>query len=142
MFQKESKSVEQQQAHDEDRAEVSHKLLIVTSSNANSLLREYSGMVYVFPHKSCFCFNSHLIIVIVQFGASRVVLVVKNMSANARDLSNVDSNPELGRSPEGGHGNPLQHCCLENPKDRGTWWATVHGSQSDVTEAPCAHACT
>ena len=62
-------------------------------------------MVYVFPHKSCFCFNSHLIIVIVQLGASHVVLVVKNMSANAGDIRNVDSIPGLGRYPEGGHGN-------------------------------------
>ena len=93
-------------------------------------------MVYVFPQKSYFCFNSHLIIVIVQFGASYVVLVVKNMSANAGDLRNVDLNPGLGRSPEGGHGNPLQYCCLENPKDRGTWWAT----ESDMTEAT-PHTC-
>ena len=32
----------------------------------------------------------------------------------------------LGRSPGGGHGNPLQYPCLENPVDRGAWWATVH----------------
>ena len=35
--------------------------------------------------------------------------------------------PGLGRSPGGGHGNPLQYSCLENSTDRGTWWATVHG---------------
>ena len=35
--------------------------------------------------------------------------------------------PESGRSPGGGHGNPLQYSCLENPMDRGAWWATVHG---------------
>ena len=35
--------------------------------------------------------------------------------------------PGLGRSPGEGHGNPLQHSCLENPVDRGAWWATVHG---------------
>ena len=34
--------------------------------------------------------------------------------------------PDLGRSPGGGHGNPLQHSCLENPMDWGTWRATVH----------------
>ena len=33
----------------------------------------------------------------------------------------------LGGSPGGGHGNPLQCCCLETPVDRGAWWATVHG---------------
>ena len=42
----------------------------------------------------------------------------------------------LGRSPGGGHGNPLQYSCLENPMDRGAWWATVHGGrkESDTTE--------
>ena len=37
--------------------------------------------------------------------------------------------PGLGRSPGGGHDNPLQYSCLENPMDRGAWWVTVHGSQ-------------
>ena len=37
--------------------------------------------------------------------------------------------PESGRSPGGGHGNPLQYSCLGNPMDRGAWRATVHGSQ-------------
>ena len=35
--------------------------------------------------------------------------------------------PGLGRSPEEGHGNPLQYSCLENPMDRGAWQDTVHG---------------
>ena len=38
----------------------------------------------------------------------------------------MGSVPGLGRSPGGGHGNPLQSSCLENPMDRGTWWVTVH----------------
>ena len=38
-----------------------------------------------------------------------------------------DSIPGSGRSPGGGHSNPLQYSCLENPMDRGAWWATVHG---------------
>ena len=43
--------------------------------------------------------------------------------------------PGLGRSPEGGHGNPLQYSCLENPMDRGAWWAAVHSiTESDMTE--------
>ena len=59
--------------------------------------------------------------------ASQVALVVKNLPANAGAARGVDSIPGLGRSPGGGYGNPLQYSCLENPMDRGAWWATVHG---------------
>ena len=55
-----------------------------------------------------------------------MVLVVKNLPANAGDTREEDLIPGLGRSPGGGHGNPLQHSCLENPMDRGAWWAIVH----------------
>ena len=58
--------------------------------------------------------------------ASQVALVVKNPPASAGDLRDVGSIPGLGRSPGGGHGNPLQYSYLENPLDRGAWWATVH----------------
>ena len=40
----------------------------------------------------------------------------------------------LGRSPGGGHGNPLQYSCLENPMDRGAWWATVDGVTKSQTQ--------
>ena len=60
-----------------------------------------------------------------SLGASQVLLVVKNPPANAGDIRDVGSIPESGRSPEGGHGNPLQHSCLENHMDRGAWRATV-----------------
>jgi len=53
-------------------------------------------------------------------------LVVKNPAASAEDLRDVGSIPGSGRSPGGGHGNPLQYSCLENPMDRGAWQATVH----------------
>ena len=52
--------------------------------------------------------------------------MVKNLPANAGDIRNAVLIPGLGRSPGGGHGNPLQYSCLENHKDRGAWWATVH----------------
>ena len=54
---------------------------------------------------------------------SQVVLVVKNPPFNAGDL---DSIPGWGRPPGGGHGNPLQYPCLENPMDRGAWPAVFH----------------
>ena len=59
--------------------------------------------------------------------ASQVALVVKNLLANAGDERDAGSIPGSGRSPGGRHGNPLQYSCLENPMDRGAWWATVHG---------------
>ena len=52
--------------------------------------------------------------------------MVKNFPANEGDLRDTGSVPGLGRSG-GGHGNPLQYSCLENPMDRGAWRATVHG---------------
>ena len=56
----------------------------------------------------------------------QVALVVKNPPANAGDRRDAGSVPGSGRSPGGGHGNPLQYSCLENPMDRGAWWATVY----------------
>ena len=52
--------------------------------------------------------------------------MVKNPPANAGDVRNMGSIPAWGRSPGGGHGNPLQYSCLQNPMDRGAWWAIVH----------------
>ena len=51
-------------------------------------------------------------------------VVVKNPPANAEDVRDEGSVPGSGRSPGGGH-QPLQYSCLENPMDRGSWWATV-----------------
>ena len=60
------------------------------------------------------------------WGASQVALVVKNQAASAGDIRNLGSIPGFGRSLGEGNGNPLQPSCLENPMDRGAWWATVH----------------
>ena len=59
-------------------------------------------------------------------GTSQVVLVAKNPPVNAGGIRDTGSIPGLGRSHGGGHGNPLQYSSLENPIDRGAWWATVH----------------
>ena len=53
--------------------------------------------------------------------------MVKNTPANAGDIRDVGLIPGSGKSPGEGHGNPLQYSCLENPMDRGAWWAVVHG---------------
>ena len=56
--------------------------------------------------------------------------MVKNPSANAAVAGSI---PGSGRSPGEGNGKPLQYSCLENPMDRGAWWATVHGvSESQI----------
>ena len=55
-----------------------------------------------------------------------MVLAVKNPPANSGDIRDSSLIPGSGRSPGGGHRNPLQYSCLENPMDRGAWQATVH----------------
>ena len=76
--------------------------------------------------------------------ASQFVLVIKIMPANAGDIRDVGSIPGLGRSPGEGNGKPLQHSCLENPKDRGAWWAMVHRIAKRWTQLKqlSTHACT
>ena len=56
--------------------------------------------------------------------------MVKKPPASAGDAGLI---PESGRCPGGGNGNSLQCSCLENPMDRGAWWATVHGVSKSWT---------
>ena len=62
--------------------------------------------------------------------------MVKNLLANAGDIGDMGSIPVSGRSPGGGHSNPLQYSCLENPMDRGAWraYSPKGHKESDVTE--------
>jgi len=53
----------------------------------------------------------------------------KEPACNSGDLGSI---PGWGRSPGGGYGNPLQYPCLENPMDRGDWWATFHGVTKEL----------
>ena len=52
--------------------------------------------------------------------------VIKNLPASAGDTGDMGPIPGLGRSPGVGSGNPLQYFCLENSRDKGAWWTTVH----------------
>ena len=62
--------------------------------------------------------------------------MVKNSPANAGAAREEGSIPGSGRSTGGGHDNPLQYSCLENPMDRGVWWATLYRvTELDVTKA-------
>ena len=62
-----------------------------------------------------------------------VLIVLKNPPANAGNIRDVGSIPGSERSPEGGHSNPFQGSCLENPMDRGAWRTTVHGVEKNHT---------
>ena len=53
--------------------------------------------------------------------------LVKNLPTTAGDIGDEGSIPGSERSHGEANGNPLQYPCLENPMDRGAWWATVHG---------------
>ena len=57
----------------------------------------------------------------------------KESTCNAGDRGHVGLIPGLGRSPGGGHGNPLLYCCLENSMNRGAWPATAHGISKSWT---------
>ena len=59
--------------------------------------------------------------------------MIKNLAGNAGDIRDAGSIPGLRRSPGEGHGNSLWYSCLENPMDKGAWWATVHGVAKSQT---------
>ena len=64
--------------------------------------------------------------------------MLKNPPANAGDTRDVGLTPGSGRSPGGGHDNPLQYSCLRNPMDRGAWRATVYAVTELVTTEAAA----
>ena len=99
------------------------------------LKRSLFSFIYIPTSSSClYLYRSpHFCYPKILPRASQVVLVVKNLPANEGDRKNVGSIPGSGRSPGGGNGNPLQCSCLENPMDRGAWWATVHGVANSRT---------
>ena len=88
----------------------------------------YTCMFYIF------------IIICIFIWASQVALVVKkkkqkkNPPTNAGDIKDTGSIPGSGRTPGGGHGNPLQYACLENPMDRGARRNTVHRVAKSETQ--------
>ena len=70
-----------------------------------------------------------------------MAIVVKNPPANAEDIRDMGSIPGSGRANRGGHGNPLQYSCLENPMDRGAWQAiqSIGSQRVKMTEALSTH---
>ena len=66
-------------------------------------------------------------------GASHVAPMIKEPPSNVGDITDAGLIPGLGRSPGGGHDNPLQYSHLESTMDRGAWWAIVHGITENQT---------
>ena len=105
-----------------------------------------SKVIFSLPRKIKKSFSRHFAFVIMEsyvpYWASQVETVVKNSPANSGDMRDPGSIPGSGRSPGGGHGNPLQYSCLKNPVDRGALWATVHGiAQSNMTKVMRMRTC-
>ena len=69
--------------------------------------------------------------------------MTKSPPANAGDGKGMGLIPGSGKSPRGGHGNPIQYSCLENSMDRGAWWAPIHGVAKSWTRLKhlSRHAC-
>ena len=65
--------------------------------------------------------------------------MVKNLPASAGDIRDTGSIHALGRSCGGGRGNLLQYSCPEDPRDRGAWWATVHGVTKELDAEATQH---
>ena len=95
-----------------------------------------SGSGYLKNHKLCRRGLQRCIceLQLSLYGASQVVLVVKNPPANAEDGRDARSVLGSGRSPGGANGTPLQYSCLEDFVDRGAWWTTVQGAVTSRTQ--------
>ena len=68
------------------------------------------------------------------YWACQVELMVENLPANSGDKRRDQFDPWSGKSPGGGHGNPLQYSCLENPMDRRAWQPMLHGVTKSQTQ--------
>ena len=103
-------------------------VLLLSFLNTVSLRREcmYIGASFWWHSSRCF----HIYI---------TSQVVKNLLVSARDMRHLNLTAGPGRSPGGGRDNPLQYSCLENPMDRGAWWATVHSVTKNWTQLSNQH---
>ena len=110
----------------QDQEEGIHKLIHSTvqqkPAHCKAITLQLRKNIYTYVHMR-----------ICIYGASQVAGVEKNLLINARDIGDVGLILGSGRALGGEHGNPLQYSCLENPMDRGAWWATVHGVAKSQT---------
>ena len=108
----------------------------IISHSSDSLFAYTFWYVYLYRQNSLICLT------VFALTSSGILQNVKNLSASAGEVRDNGLIPESGRSPGGGHSNALQYSCLENPMNRGSWQATVHGvAESDTTEWQPAYTC-
>ena len=111
----------------------------------SSLFTESLGPAQDLLHQNCVFWTGalqYLRILVHSSGLSQVLLVVRNLPANAGDIREQVQSLGWEDSPGGGHGNPLQDSFLEKPMDRGTWWAAAHGvtkSGTWLSDLACTH---
>ena len=101
-------------------------LMVLLPDISNLPISNGPSKLVQLPHSMGIICVSHGLCVFMGFSGGSVR---KNPSANAGDPGSILG---LGRSPGGGNGNPLHYSCLENPMDRGAWWATVHGVPKEL----------
>ena len=114
------------------------------TQGSNPGLPHCRQILYQLSHSKCFIIIISIIMSCSQFnGASHIALVVNNPPTNAAEAGLSCGS---GRTPRRRNGNALQYSCLENPMERGAWWATVHGvakrGQDWATEHACVCTCT
>ena len=99
-------------------------LIIVTVSNVKTKFKAF--FCILFSNKLYLPTYLYKASLVAQMIKNLVALVVRSLPANAGDIRHEGLIPKSGRFTEGGHGNPLQYSCLENPNDTGAWQAPVH----------------
>ena len=107
---------------------------VLATRRPGKFLRLTTFIVRVSLSMKC-CLKNVLdsLLVMINYRAPQVVLVVKNPPANAGDTRDESLIPKSGRSFGEGNGNPVQYSCLENPMDRGAWQAIVHVVEKSQT---------
>ena len=107
--------------------------VIITFTRLRVVIIYFSSLVVIYSYVSLWFNFSDLSKFTLLIDVLAQWLSSKESACNARATGDMGSVPGLGRSPGGWHSNPLQYSCLENPKNRGAWWATVHAVTKSQT---------
>ena len=107
--------------------------VIITFTRLRVVIIYFSSLLVIYSYVSLWFNFSDLSKFTLLIDVLAQWLSSKESACNARATGDMGSVPGLGRSPGGWHSNPLQYSCLENPKNRGAWWATVHAVTKSQT---------